>query len=232
MTWSGGAWHRSFSIATQASSSSLSDRYELPAYRWFLPLSACSPMARCVWCTRVCCSVLHPLPWICRPLALRTGLRAGSLLRICASGTWWAESSAADAAQLICARLAGPTGRAAAAISADRLFAGGRLWPALTHPGQRPSHALYPALADAAALQALLLAVDAQYDLQVEPDGTALVRLSGQEFHLSPLTSLQSALSQKAGQALWLNSTAQSQLLLRVGKGERWAQAMVVSLAQ
>lgn len=148
-------------------------------------------------------------------------------LRVADSGTWWIEPAGGGAPLVLRPGWLAQQG-AAPQPPVSRLEAdgAGQLWLLQANGLRTP---LYPALAEPAALQALLRAADSQSTLQVQLDGTVLLRLAGGGYRLVPLPALQPAPAQRAGEAMWLE-IAEGQLLLwmRVGDG-RWAQALAVS---
>lgn len=132
-----------------------------------------------------------------------------------------------DGTGTLAACTSGNTGNAATHPGQDGRF--GRDRAPLTKTGGGLRTPLHAALAEPAALLALLRAVDARAALQVQPDGSASARLQAQNYLLTPLPALQPVPAPHAGEALWLEA-AQGQLLLfvRVGDG-RWAQPVAVS---
>lgn len=150
-------------------------------------------------------------------------------LRIADTGVWWAEPVGAAAPLVVRPGwLAQPGAPLQPPVSRFETDAAGQLW--LAEPGglRTPLHA---ALAEPAALLALLRAADAQALVQVQPDGSATVRLAGVNYRVTPVPTLHPVPAQRVGEPLWLES-AQGQLLLwmQVGDG-RWAQSLVVSAA-
>ena len=136
-------------------------------------------------------------------------------LRIADTGVWWAEP--AGVATPLVVRpgwLAQPGAPLQPPVSRFETDAAGQLW-----------------LAEPAALLALLRAVDAQAQMQVQPDGSATVRLAGLNYRVTPVPTLHAVPAQHAGEPIWLEEAPGRLLLwMQVGDG-CWAQSLVVSAA-